>query len=109
MLGAYLRTEFGQRRPAVLDLGQAFRALGVQGRLVAGQFGGDVVEQGSHLPCQAAAATSSPVVVFGDVLQGVLRGVHQRGGVGFLAEVLGDQGLVGGAGGDPQLLDVGRA
>ena len=46
--------------------------------------------------------------MFGHVLQGALGGVHQGGGVGGLAEVLGDERLVCGAGRDPQFLDVGQ-
>ena len=102
-----LADQLGQRGPAVLDLGEPFRALRVKGGLVAGEFGGDVVEQETDLG-QACRGGAQLPVVFGNVLQGAFGGVHEGGRVGFFTEVLGDERLVGGAGRDPQFLDVGQ-
>ncbi len=102
-----LADQLGQGGPAVLDLGEPFRALGVEGGLVAGEFGGDVVEQETHLG-QPGGRGAELLVVFGDVLQGAFGGVHQGGGVVAVAEVLGDERLVRGGGRDPEFLDVGE-
>ena len=46
--------------------------------------------------------------MLGHVFQGPLGRIDERRGVAGLAEVLGNEGLVRGGGGDPEFLDVGQ-